>query len=136
MKKILMMIIALLELSAVAWAGHVTYPETKVDLTNLQASGSLYGTRYSADSVQQIGCTVGMSWDFQGDYLYATCFAQDKDSNYLRCTSRDKVLVDAILGVTTDSYISFKCKPVSYWHDWTLTNFYVVNGSHLTAPLP
>jgi hypothetical protein len=136
MKRTLMMTMFLLSSSAVAWAGRVSHPETKVDLTHMKASGSLYGTRHSSDSVQLIGCMVAKSRDSQGDYLYAYCYAQDKDSEFLQCYTRDDALVDAVLDVTANSYISFRCEPESFWNGWTLTNFYVMNGSHLTGPMP
>ncbi|MBN2369491.1 MAG: hypothetical protein JXO72_03310 [Vicinamibacteria bacterium] len=139
MTKTLATSVVILTLSVAAWAGRVDHAETEVDLVQLQASGSFFGTRHSADDVQYIGCMVGMSWDSHGDYLHASCYAQEtkrKGGEYLVCYTRDPALVDAILSTTANSHVRFKCEPVPYWEGSTLVEVSVRNASYLTGPMP
>lgn len=135
-KKMLTAGAALLALSVAAWAGRVEHAETTVDLVKLSASGSFYGTRHSADVVQYIGCYTGMSYDSGGDFLHATCYAQDEDGEYLQCSTRDAALVDVVLTASANSHLRFGCERVPYWGGWTLSDVGIWNASYLTGPMP
>jgi hypothetical protein len=107
MKKALFLsAVSLLAISSLAWAGAASVRETQVDLTTHRASGSLYHTRASADTVQYIGCMV---YGTPGSSPGVSCDARDADAERLVCGSTDASLVYLALSISGDSFISFAC---------------------------
>lgn len=88
------------------WAGKVLTPEVFIytNQSGSSAKGSLMGTRYSTDGTQNIGCTVYAL----SSYSWATCFATDKERNYLVCGSSDPRWVEVVRSMTDSSYIYFE----------------------------
>ena len=82
--------LALLSISIPAWAGMKSLRE--VIISDRQASGTMAGARYSADSQQYIGCYILGNSDF------ITCSARDKTGKSFACygDSKWKAVVKAI----------------------------------------
>lgn len=113
--------VSLLAASGLAWAGETRSRETQVDLTTRRATGSVYDTRTSADTVQYIGCLVyGAPPSTPG----VTCDARDAEWERLNCRSADAGLVSLALGISDSSFISFSCDA-----DSNLTSLVVNTGS-------
>ena len=113
--------LSLLAVSGFAWAGMTRSRETQVDLTTRRASGSIYDTRMSADTVQYIGCMV---YGTAGSKPAVWCDAMDAESERLSCESTEAGLVSLALGISGSSFISFACDVNS-----NLINLVVNNGS-------
>ncbi len=123
MKKTLFLsALSLLAVSGLAWAGGTRSRETQVDLTTRRASGSIYDTRMSADTVQYIGCMVYKTNPAGNPGV--SCDAMDAESERLNCVSSDAVLVSLVLGISDSSFISFACDA-----DSNLTSLVVNTGS-------
>lgn len=120
-KTLLLSAVSLLAVSGLAWAGSTRSRETQVDLTTRRATGSVYDTRMSADTVQYIGCMV---YGTAGN-LGVWCDAMDAESERLNCGSADDALASLALGISDSSFISFACDANSN----LLTNLAVTNGS-------
>ena len=89
-----------------AWAGNV-YLNGEVQVRTSDASGTLTGARYSADSKQYIGC----SFSHPSLGLIVDCSARDKTGKSLSCWSNDARFVDAVKAITDSSFIFFTVTP-------------------------
>lgn len=115
--------LSLLAVSGLASAGMTRSRETQVDLTTRRASGSIYDTRMSADTVQYIGCMVYKTNPAANPSMQ--CDAMDAESERLTCYGGgDAGLVSVALGISDSSFISFSCDA-----DSNLTSLVVNTGS-------
>ncbi len=122
MKKTLSLaVLSLLAASGLVRAGETRSRETQVDLTTRRATGSVYDTRASADSVQYIGCLV---YGNPPAAPAVTCDARDAEWERLNCRSADAGLVSLALAISDTSFISFSCDA-----DSNLLSLVVNNGS-------
>ena len=92
--------LALVSNSIPAWAGEVSLPEVQV--SDVDARGSMAGARYTGDNQQYIGCSFSNNGS-----LFVTCLAKDKIGKSVVCTSTDPGLAAAVKAITDFSYISF-----------------------------
>lgn len=89
------------------WAGSVSAPEVYIGTRHgisSYAQGSMGGARYSADSLQDIGCHM---------LLYpapttVTCYARKSADSAARCTTTVPHHVEAVQAMTDSSYIYFE----------------------------
>jgi hypothetical protein len=101
-----------------AWAGNVSLFEVYIyydDATHNSggASGSMAGARYSADSLQYIGCGTQNPAEGATFSVFVECFAKDSTGKYVICDRFDDERFAAVLTTMTDSsFISFTWKPV------------------------
>ena len=98
--------ITLLANTVPTWAGSVAHSEVVINPTTshpneTQVSGSMVGTRYSADSKQYIGCYINAA-------PFVVCSAVDSAGKYAGCVSYDAGHIDAIQKMTDSSRISFR----------------------------
>lgn len=117
--------LALIAISIPAWAGTVGYPQVSFGYngsTPVNASGTLTGARYSADSQQFISCSVE---SYYGPNLLILCSARNLLGQYLSCSSTDQRLADAVKAMTDSSFISFT---VGVYN--TCTDLEITNASH------
>jgi hypothetical protein len=98
--------LALVSQSFPAWAGLVYTPEVFVGSSG--AVGSMAGARYSADSIQYIGCSISNT---NGPYV--SCSAWDKTGKALSCTSTESRYLTAAKAITDFSAINFSVTPGS-----------------------
>lgn len=105
---------ALLATAAPSWAGFVSKPKTAVgtdyNTGRNYATGSLVGTRYSADTSQQIGCYI-MVTQIGGSVI--KCYARDSAGRTLECFTYDPVHVAIVHGMTDSSEIYFEKDPAT-----------------------
>jgi hypothetical protein len=97
--------LALVSNSIPAWAGLVGLTEVGIGYygsTPFAAAGSMAGARYSADSVQLIGCGV------YGSGQFVHCNAKDQTGRSVSCMSSDPRLMDAVKAITDSSLIYFE----------------------------
>ncbi|MBZ4414506.1 hypothetical protein OWM54_19970 [Myxococcus sp. MISCRS1] len=105
-----------------AWAGAKSTNTVLVNLSAMNASGSMGDARNSADTRQFIGCSITT---YVGSAPTLGCFAMDSAGNYGGCSSTNADLVATARSITTDSYLVFN------WDAWTsCTSLHVTNASH------
>jgi hypothetical protein len=96
----------LLATTVPTWAGYVAYGGVIINHTTsypneTQVSGSLVGTRYSADGREYIGCYINAA-------PFVACSAVDSAGSYAGCISYDAGHIDAVQKMTDSSYIFFR----------------------------
>jgi hypothetical protein len=102
--------IAVLVSSTGALAGYVYQPGVTIWSNN--ASGTVAGTRYSSDSIEQIGCELD-AWP--GTATQGYCFAKNSAGQWKTCISYDPNLVAAAGTVGPASYIQFAVASDNYY---------------------
>jgi hypothetical protein len=102
--------ITLLATTIPTWAGRVS-TGGGVSIVNSptyrSASGSMVGTRHSADTRQQIGCRAYTL----SAYSWTSCHATDSAGRSLLCGSGDWKFLEVVHGMTDSSFISFVVDP-------------------------
>ena len=83
------------------WAGVAVRKEVYISPSFTDIQGSLPGARYSADSLQYLGCEQYRHSGFNNSFVY--CYAQDKRGRSVLCTSSDPRIGDAVKGMTDSS---------------------------------
>jgi hypothetical protein len=91
--------------AGIAWAGLANTFEVTLDATAKVAYGSLYDVRHSADGVQHIGCSVGVS----SGRAHVICEARNAAWASLNCWSDDPEMVKAAQALTDNGYVYFTC---------------------------
>ena len=96
---------SLLATSVPTWAGAVN--DGRVVVTNTQversAIGSMVRARYSANTLEYIGCKSHTL----SAYSWTTCYAQDSTGRSLLCGSGDWKFLEVVHAMTDSSQISF-----------------------------
>ena len=95
------------------WAGSVGTPQVLIhtNQAGIYASGSMVGSRYSADSTQYIGCFLYAQPDSQ--FPSVRCFARDSAGNNAFCLSVDSWQAAEVQGMTDSSHIYFTANRTS-----------------------
>ncbi|HLL55795.1 MAG TPA: hypothetical protein VK447_19695 [Myxococcaceae bacterium] len=112
-----------------AEAGYRYVTTLRVDPVARKVKGSLSDTRATADSVQYIGCNVGVSVGSYSPSIY--CVAQDANRVVGSCSTSEQVFVQVLSMLQPDSILSFE------WNaNGTCTNISVENFSSNTPKAP
>ena len=102
-----------------AAAGERTTTPVSVDKTNRNAKGALGSARNSADAIQFIGCEAFVS----GGLFQGLCFANSPAGVSVLCTTSSATMVQTILGISGDSFISFSWDTTSTCASLSVENF-------------
>ncbi len=100
--------VTLLATTVPTWAGKVGTREVFISTSPFlsAASGSMVGTRYSADNQQYIGCRATARDHYASSLIQ--CYARDKDNKTLVCGSQDPKLLETLQAMTDSSDILFE----------------------------
>lgn len=123
LNKTMIVIVSVLLLNQAALAGLSTRSEVVVVST--AASGSKKAARISGDSLQYIGCNVGVSNSATGDYM--SCYARNKSGATFYCYSLGTAaanFIAALKSATDYSYLS-----ISKYSNGTCKTLKVDNSS-------
>lgn len=97
-------------LGAILFSAHagfagIVIPDEVVVLTDFHlASGGMGGAYNAPDSTQAVGCFATAN-AFDG--FFGECFATDRNGNTAHCDTRVPEIVEAILSLRDDSYLTF-----------------------------
>ncbi|MFH0341296.1 MAG: hypothetical protein ACHBNF_04030 [Chromatiales bacterium] len=108
--------LALLAAAVPSWAGLVSKPYTVIGLNSTTgrnyAYGSLRGTRYSADTVQHIGCYIKYStFGPVLPDLAVRCDAKDSEGDIFACVSTKPEHIASVQSMTDSSEIYLEGTP-------------------------
>jgi len=87
-----------------AWAGAKTSYPVVINTTTRTANGALGSARNSTDTVQYIGCLIGVTNSYTE---FVRCFARNSAGTTVGCYSNNYNFIDAVQTINSDSYINF-----------------------------
>ena len=102
MKKLLLAL-SLVIISSVVVSGVVTHTQVEVVPSSRTAYGSMVGARFSADTIQYIGCALVNSGS-----PYAVCIVKDAANEQGYCTTNDPMHMQQVTGLNNEAYLYYQ----------------------------